>query len=229
MPSLLIKALFRPHNLYSNPKVQLTIHEEMNSEVLKKWFLDLKRGFDEPCVIVMGNASYHSAYAEKIPSTITKKVDIVAWLLNKNIPHNATETRPELLNIVKEHKEKYRAYELDQIAYEIGFEVVRLPPYHCQYNLIEIIWAQVKGEIAYKNKTFKIKDVRKLLDEALLNVTVEDWKKKCAKYAEKLQEEDFAKSGSRDDAIERIVINLQDDRESSFSESEDEVFYVENL
>ncbi|GBN62461.1 hypothetical protein AVEN_248694-1 [Araneus ventricosus] len=93
----------------------------MNSEVFKKWFLDLLRGLDKPCFIVMYKARYHSAYAEKISSTKTKKkADIVARILNKNIPHNVTNTRPELLNIVKERKEKYRAYELDQIAYEIG-------------------------------------------------------------------------------------------------------------
>ncbi|GBL73010.1 hypothetical protein AVEN_128178-1 [Araneus ventricosus] len=102
----------------------------------------------------------------------------------------------------------------------MGHEVVRLPPYHYQYNPIEFIWVQVKGEIAYKNKTLKI---RKLLIEMLLNITVDD-RKKCVKHEVKLQEEDFAKSGTRDDAIERIVINLQDDNESSFSESEYEVF-----
>lgn len=202
-------------------KSTVDYHEEMNSVVFKNWFLDLLRGLDESCVIVMDNASYHSTYAEKIPSTKTKKADIVEWLQNKKIPHNATKTRPELLSIVKEHKEKYRAYELDQIAYEMGHEVVRLPPYHCQYNPIELIWAQVKSEIAHKNKTFKIKDVRKLLEEALLNVTVDDWKK-CVKHAEELQEDDFVKSGIRDDATERIVINLQDD--SQESSSEDELF-----
>ncbi|GBN61065.1 hypothetical protein AVEN_26428-1 [Araneus ventricosus] len=93
---------------------------------------------------------------------------------------------------------------------------------------MELIWAQVKGEIAYKDKSFKIKDVRKLLDEALLNVTVDDWKK-CIKHADKLQEEDFAESGTIDDAIERIVIKLQDDSESSFSEREDEVFKLRTL
>ncbi|GBN18754.1 hypothetical protein AVEN_69950-1 [Araneus ventricosus] len=104
----------------------------MNSEVFKKWFLDLLRGLDEPCVIVIDNSKYHSAYTEEIPSTKTKKADVVAWLLNKNILHKATKTRPELLNIVKEDKEKYRAYELDRIEYEMGHIVVRLPPYHCQ-------------------------------------------------------------------------------------------------
>ncbi|GBM04584.1 hypothetical protein AVEN_10605-1 [Araneus ventricosus] len=72
MPDLPIKALFRPRNLYSNPKVQFTITRRWNSEAFKKWYLDLLRGLDEPCVIVMDNASYHSACAEKIPSTKKK-------------------------------------------------------------------------------------------------------------------------------------------------------------
>ncbi|KAL4119462.1 hypothetical protein QTP88_012269 [Uroleucon formosanum] len=32
----------------------------------------------------------------------------------------------------------------------MGHEMVRLPPYHCQYNPIELIWAQVKSEVAKK-------------------------------------------------------------------------------
>ncbi|GBL80210.1 hypothetical protein AVEN_29183-1 [Araneus ventricosus] len=102
-------------------KSTVNYHEEMNSEVFKKWFLNLLRGLDDPHVIVMDNVSYHSAYAENIPSTNTKKkAGIVAQLLKKNIPHNTTKSKPELLNIVKEHKEKYRAYELDQKEYKMG-------------------------------------------------------------------------------------------------------------
>lgn len=49
----------------------------------------------------------------------------------------------------------------------MGHKVVRLPPYYCQYNLIELIWAKVKGEgeVAEKNNTFKMKDVHMLLKE----------------------------------------------------------------
>ncbi|GBN54825.1 hypothetical protein AVEN_133114-1 [Araneus ventricosus] len=139
-------------------KITVDYHEGMNIEVFKKWFLDLLKGLDEPCFIVVDNASYHSAYAENIPSIKTKKkeADIVVWLRNKNIPHNATKTRLELLNIVKEHKEKYRAYELDQIAYEMGHEMVRLPPYHCQYNPLELIWVQVKLHTKIKLSKLKM-------------------------------------------------------------------------
>jgi transposase len=37
-------------------------HQEMNSEVFKEWFIDMLRGLEEGCVIVMDNASYHSTY-----------------------------------------------------------------------------------------------------------------------------------------------------------------------
>lgn len=112
-------------------------------------------------------------------------------------------------------------FELDFLAYQLGHEVVRLPPYHCKYNPIEMIWAQVKGDVATRNNTFKIKDVRRLLEEALCRVTVENWKS-CVRHSEELQEEDFIKEGIRDEVIQRFVINLQDESDSSSDEMENE-------
>ena len=53
-------------------------------------------------------------------------------------------------------KVKAKIYELDAIALEKGHNVIHLPAYYCQYNPIELIWAQVKGYVA----TFKIADER---------------------------------------------------------------------
>ena len=58
-------------------------------------------------------------------------------------------------------------YELDVLANEMGHEVIRLPPYHCQYNPIELLWAQIKKGVANRNKTFKLKDVEKLMNEEI--------------------------------------------------------------
>ena len=33
---------------------------------------------------------------------------------------------------------------LDKLAQEAGHEVIRLPPYHCDRNPIEMIWAKMK-------------------------------------------------------------------------------------
>lgn len=60
-------------------------------------------------------------------------------------------------------------------------EVIRLPPYHCQYNPIELIWAKVKGEVAKNNNTFKMTDVEKLAHVAMDAVTQEDWEVYCTR------------------------------------------------
>lgn len=82
----------------------------------------------------------------------------------------------------------------------------------------------MKGEIAEKNNTFKISDVRRLLDEALDKATIDDWKK-CVRHAEKLQEEDYRKECIRDVTTQNVIINLEsdssDDDFSASSESED--------
>jgi hypothetical protein len=105
---------------------------------------------------------------------------------------------------------------LDQLANESGHEVIRLPPYHCQYNPIELIWAQVKGEVASKNTTFKMSNVEQLTHTAIANVTVENWQK-CVLYAEALQAEDLRKAHLCD----RLVISLGDDSDSDCDSDDD--------
>lgn len=156
---------------------------------------------------------------KKFRTQILKKADILGWLQSKSIPHNPTHTIAELLCIVRQHSSNYRRYELDNLAAEMGHEVIRLPPYHCQYNPIELIWAQIKREVADKNSTFKIRDVRKLLEDAIKHVTIEDWQK-CVAHAERLQEEDFVKEGLRDERIQSIVINLREDSDDSSSDDD---------
>lgn len=95
------------------------------------------------------------------------------------------ETLCELRERVKSLIPKEKTYELDEIAFQMGHEVVRLPPYHCQYNPIEFIWAQVKGKVTKNNTTFKFDDVEKLLNNALDSVSVENWKK-CTDHSCKM-------------------------------------------
>lgn len=80
----------------------------------------------------------------------------------------------------------------------MGHEVVRFPPYHCQYNPIELIWAQFKGRVADKNSTFKIADVEALVNKEIDAITADVWAK-CGEHCAKLQEDDFHKAGLRDE------------------------------
>lgn len=205
-------------------------HDEMNSTSFKEWFIDFLNVLEEGSIIVMDNAPYHSVLAEKIPNTSWRKADIQNWLLKKSITFENCETKPELLLKVLPFKSREKVYELDVLASKKGHTVVRLPPYHCHYNPIEMVWAKVKGEVASRNNTFKIKDVERLLHDAIDNVTVEDWAARV-KHAEKLQIEDYEKECARIATIENITVNLAlddsddeeiiEDRDSTDSDGDD--------
>ncbi|KAJ8911297.1 hypothetical protein NQ315_003288 [Exocentrus adspersus] len=52
----------------------------------------------------------------------------------------------------------------DEMAASRQITVLRLPPYHCELNPIELVWAQVKGDVARNNTSFKLSDVKILLE-----------------------------------------------------------------
>ena len=89
---------------------------------------------------------------------------------------------------------------MDQLANEMGHTVVRLPPYRCQYNPIELIWAQVKRYVANKNTTFRLADIEQLAHEALDTITQEDLvevRKTCGG----IQEADYSKQCTRNTTV----------------------------
>ena len=62
--------------------------------------------------------------------------------------------KPKLYEIIKLHKPQFRTYEIDNIAKDFGHCVIRLPPYHCEFNPKELIQAQVKDFVRKRNTKF---------------------------------------------------------------------------
>ncbi|KAF0748982.1 DDE 3 domain-containing protein [Aphis craccivora] len=178
---------------------QADYHSQMNATVFKKWFIDMLGNLEEPCVIVMDNTTYHSTLTEEYPKTLS-----------------------ELREKVKLTMPKEKKYKSDEIALQMGHEVVKLPPYHCQYNPIELIWAQVKGKVDENNNTFKMADIEVLVNSALDAVTAEDWAK-CGDHCDKIQEDNLVKEGLRDDILEPIImtINLDDSSTDEYDDEDD--------
>ncbi|XP_026324028.1 uncharacterized protein LOC113233205 [Hyposmocoma kahamanoa] len=79
--------------------------------------------------------------------------------------------KAELLEIVNKEKHNYQQLAVDKLAAEHGVTILRLPPYQCELNPIELVWAQVKGHVARNNKTFKMTEVKQLFEEGLQLVT----------------------------------------------------------
>ncbi|KAJ0181725.1 hypothetical protein K1T71_002447 [Dendrolimus kikuchii] len=124
-------------------KKTVEYHEEMNFVKFKEWFCTLLTNLNKPSTVIMDNAPYHSVQISKPPTSSSKKADIVKWLNDNNIVANMSMLKVKLLHLVAINKPASR-YVLDEIAKEAGPNVMRLPPYDCQYNAIELIWAKIK-------------------------------------------------------------------------------------
>lgn len=65
-----------------------------------------------------------------------------------HIDYDTHSFKPELLPLSKLPKKEKR-YEVDELIREHGHEVLRLPPYHCDFNAIELVCVHCKD---YYNK-----------------------------------------------------------------------------
>ncbi|CAK1580373.1 unnamed protein product [Parnassius mnemosyne] len=101
--------------------------------------------------------------------------------------------------------------------------VIRLPSYHCQYNAIELIWAQVKGHATRHNTTpsFTANKIFNLLNNACEHVTSNDWKKVVDK-TRRIITEDWQRDVRFDYLCDQeLIINLEDCFSDSVSDDDD--------
>lgn len=197
-------------------------HEEMDGKVFEKWFLSTLPQLDNNAVIVLDNAPYHSVKVERVPNKSWKKDRIQTWLDTKGIFYDPQWIKVELLGSIPQHiRAACNEYRIDNAALESGRQVLRLPPYHCCLNPIELVWSQVKGHVAKHNKTFKINDVKELLFQGIQSVTADRWKS-CVQHVIDVEEKRLWEiDGLAEEVMEPIVINLGDDSDTDTDCSSD--------
>lgn len=77
-------------------------HGDMNRENFLLWFENqLLRNLENPSMIVMDNASYHSTIKNKPPTSSATKLEITNWLTTNNINYDATALKLQLLDLVE--------------------------------------------------------------------------------------------------------------------------------
>ncbi|KAF2881628.1 hypothetical protein ILUMI_24540 [Ignelater luminosus] len=139
-----------------------------------------------------------------------KKLDIQDWLRSKQIKFDDCLLKVELLAIVNEHKKI-----IDEMAKSQNKIVLRLPPYHCDLNPIELIWADMKNYVAEKNTTFKFQDMKTIFFKAVGTITAQKWKN-CIQHVKNNIEQ---KLWDLDNVIEihvkPLIINVGEDSSTS--------------
>ncbi|XP_071050804.1 uncharacterized protein [Onthophagus taurus] len=111
-------------------------HGDMNGNIFIKWIQEsLLPNFEKPSLIVMDNASYHSTLLENIPSSAWTKANIAEYLRKNQITFDCNLFKSELAKSYQKEKK----YQADEIIKSAGHEVIRLLPYHCEFNAIEMI------------------------------------------------------------------------------------------
>jgi len=147
---------------------QVDYHGNFNADIFEDLFSTLCKTLHEnygPVNIHMDGASYHKRRVETIPSSNAKKQELIDWLNAHEISFSSDLRRPELLELVKINKEKV-PFSCINIAEQYEHEVSFTPPYHCELQPIEGVWAVVKGEVARSGPHPSLLSVRNTLLDA---------------------------------------------------------------
>ncbi|XP_043214647.1 uncharacterized protein LOC122378005 [Amphibalanus amphitrite] len=193
-------------------------HTSMNSDCFETWFTQqLLPNLPPHSVIVMDNASYHSRCANKAPTSSWRKAAIQEWLQVHHVEIDPGMRKVELLELVRPLRQA-REYVLDMLAQEAGHEVLRLPPYHCDLNPIEMIWAHMKSHVRQLNTSGHLQDIERLLLESRDATTTDMWRN-CCRHVQELEEAYWRADGMLED-IDPVVVSLQDSSSDSDSDEE---------
>lgn len=208
--------------IFSSKSKSADYHDNMNTDMYTKWLREkLLPSLTEPSVIVIDNAPYHSEVIHRQPTSGWKKDEIITWLKQENINFSNDALKSELLLLCKRH-EKPKQYKVDNIIHEHGHQVLRLPPYHCEFNPIELVWGICKnyydrhiGRNGYSDEA-----VREMWNEALEKVTPEIWQN-CIKKTETIISQWWEREQHINE-ISPIIINPDEDSDSDENNLDEE-------
>jgi hypothetical protein len=164
-------------------------HQDMNANAFEDYLRELCPKLGRGAVLIIDNAPYHTRNLFPMPNERSRYDELTVFCDENGIqydPERATTSRrvPDRLHRdafwrywVKPHVEKLPVmYAAEAIASEFEVEILRLPPYHCFFNPIEMAWGVVKGHVAKKNSCEKVAKKLELV-KGLLNDSLNAVKK----------------------------------------------------
>ncbi|KAJ4431632.1 hypothetical protein ANN_20231 [Periplaneta americana] len=153
-------------------------HGQMNSGNFQKWVVNqLMPNLQPNSVVVLDNAPYHCIQVDKAPSPYALKGDMIEWLRKKGVECNETMRKNDLYKLILPLKPKEKTYRIDNMLSGSGHVVIRLPPYMCDLNAIELAWSKIKRIVRDTNVTgdLSLTKLRETTKNAIQEVTRQDW------------------------------------------------------
>lgn len=204
-------------------------HDNMNSTNYLQWVTNqLLPNLKPNTVLVIDNAGYHNTQVNKAPTSNSRKDEMIAWLIEREINFEESLLKPQLYRIIQQHKPRFQQYKLDNKLQEKGHTVLRLPPYHPDLNPIEMIWADVKKYVGSRNVDFKLANVKKLCEERFAMIGEEEWKSRCD-HVQTKENEYAAKEPLIDEMTETFIINVESDSDERDTEEDTDMSGIEDL
>ena len=155
----------------------------------------------------MDNAPYHSRMLESVPTMSSRKQQMHDWLTAKGIEYPEAALKRELFQLIRVSNPKPK-FVADEMAKVVGHEVVRLPPYHCELNPIELAWSQVKHYIKNNSKLFTLTAVKELTYGGIDQVEVMmEWKKLIEHVQSKFEDKYCLEDGLYEESVDEFIIS----------------------
>lgn len=158
-------------------------HQEMNATTFEDYLVQLCPKLGEGAVLIMDNAPYHSRKLSHPPTKSSRYGDMTVWCDENDIEYDherATTDRHVKNRFTKDAffhqyvapniRPQHTMYAAEAIAAEYDVEILRLPPYHCFFNPIEMAWSVIKRYVGARNTIDKIPTKLDAI-KALLQVT----------------------------------------------------------
>lgn len=171
-------------------------------------------------VVVVGNAPYHNMLINPVPNSNSRKQEMIDWLHFRNIVHSTSMLKPQLYQLIMQHRDRFTEYKLDNFLREHNHSVVRLPPCHPDFNPLTNMYATIKAYIDQCG-SMTIENIMRLVMERTFAITGAEWINVCE---HSINEEKRLDGCDADiDAVTEGIKNTGETSEESEEQDDDDV------
>lgn len=182
-----------------------TLHRSVKCEIYEQWLNgNLIPNLPTKSIVVMDETLYNVP-VNSVPTSLSKRADMINWLVQHNIPFDDEMFKPELYRLIKLNKSKFTIFKLDRILAKYGHSVLRLPKYHLDLNPLDQIWSAVtKDIVGDRINILNFSDFVNLVQEKINFIAKKEWCSifRCRQETEKNY---LSTDLEIDEAMERII------------------------